>query len=188
MSKNIQSSYKLNNFDSIFKIICENVKPKSLLEIGILDGYSLNSFVRYTSNETKIVAIDLFDEYKYKNSNYEFINNSFNKYKNVEISHGDFFNYYKKSGKFDIIHIDISNDADVYKFSIENYFPKVNELLLLEGGSKERDDVLWMKKYKKPKINKFLNEIKNDYSFQTIDLFPSLTIFYKDYEKKIELV
>ena len=45
-----------------------------------------------------------------------------------------------------------------------------------------------MKKYKKPKINKFLNEIKNDYSFQTIDLFPSLTIFYKDYDKKIELV
>ena len=90
MSKNIQSSYRQNNFDSIFKIICENIKPKSVLEIGILDGYSLNSFVRYTSNETKIVAIDLFDEYKYKNSNYEFINNSFNKYKNVEISHGDF--------------------------------------------------------------------------------------------------
>src|SRR5210317_743347 len=102
MSKNIQSSYKLNNFDSIFKIICENVKPKSLLEIGILDGYSLNSFVRNTSAETKIVAIDLFDEYEYKNSNYEFINNSFNKYKNVEILHGDFFNYYKKSANFDI--------------------------------------------------------------------------------------
>ena len=46
MSKNIQSSYRQNNFDSIFKIICENIKPKSVLEIGILDGYSLNSFVR----------------------------------------------------------------------------------------------------------------------------------------------
>ena len=91
MSKNIQSSYRQNNFDSIFKIICENIKPKSVLEIGILDGYSLNSFVSNTSAETKIVAIDLFDEYEYKNSNYEFINNSFNKYKNVEISTWRFF-------------------------------------------------------------------------------------------------
>ena len=188
MSKNIQSSYRQNNFDSIFKIICENVKPKSVLEIGILDGYSLNAFVRHTSNETKIVAIDLFDEYEYKNSNYEFINRLFNKYKNVEISHGDFFSYYKESVNYDLIHIDISNDADVYKFSIENYFPKANKILLLEGGSKERDNVLWMKKYKKPKINKFLDEIKNDYSFQTIDLFPSLTIFYKNHEEKIKLV
>lgn len=187
MSKNIQSSYRQNDFNSIFKIICENVKPKSVLEIGILDGYSLDSFVRNTSSETKIVAIDLFDKYEYKNSNYKFINNSFKKNKNVEILHGDFFCYHKKSSNFDIIHIDISNDADIYKFSIENYFPKANKLLLLEGGSKERDDVNWMKEYKKPKINKFLNEIKKDYNFQIVDLFPSLTIFYKNYDKKIKL-
>lgn len=188
MSKNIQSSYSQNNFDSIFKVICKNVKPKSVLEIGILDGYSLNSFIRNTSNDTRVVAIDLFEEYEYKNSNYEFIKNSFSKYQNVEILHGNFFNYYKESNNFDIIHIDISNDADVYKFSIENYLPKANQLMLLEGGSKERDNVLWMNKYKKPKISKFLDEIKNDYNFQIIDLFPSLTIFYKDFDKKIDLI
>ncbi len=188
MPNNIKSSYSQNHFDSVFKIICESINPLSVLEIGILDGYSLNSFVKHTKKETKIIAIDLFEEYEYKNSNYEFIKNSFSKYKNVEISYGNFFDYHEQSSNFDIIHIDISNDADIYKFSIENYFPKTNKLLILEGGSVERDNVDWMNKYKKPKINKFLEEIKNDYNFQIIDLFPSLTIFYTDYIKRIESI
>ena len=187
MSSNIQSSYNINNFDSIFKNICGIVKPESILEIGILDGYSLNSFVNNTTKETKIVAIDLFDEYEYKNSNYEAIKDSFSKYENVEISYGNFYEYYKQCNNFDIIHIDISNDANVYKFSIDHYLSKANKILILEGGSEERDNVAWMKKYKKPKINKFLNELNNEYNYEIIDIFPSLTIFYNDFDKKIEL-
>jgi len=67
MSSKIQSSYSQNNFESVFKNICLNVKPISVLEIGILDGYSLNSFVKHTSKEPKIVAIDLFEAYEFKN-------------------------------------------------------------------------------------------------------------------------
>ncbi len=188
MSSKIQSSYSQNNFESVFKNICLNVKPISVLEIGILDGYSLNSFVKHTSQETKIVAIDLFEEYEFKNSNYKLIKETFSKYKNVEISYGNFYEYHKKCNIFDIIHIDISNDGDVYRFSIENYLPKANKLLILEGGSLERDNVDWMKRYKKPKINKFLNEIKYEYRFEVIDLFPSLTIFYNNFDKKIDLI
>ena len=57
----MQSSYSLNNYDSVFNEIISHVNPGSILEIGILDGYSLNAFVKYRQNNCKITAIDLFD-------------------------------------------------------------------------------------------------------------------------------
>lgn len=177
--KKFSSSYSKNNFDIVFKKICGEVKPESILEIGLLDGYSLNSFVNHSSKDTKIIGVDLFESYEYKNSNYQNIKAMFSSNKNVEIFHGDFYNYYKTSNNFDIIHIDISNDGDIYQFSIENYLPITNKLLVLEGGSEDRDNVHWMTKYKKPKINDFLNSLEVSVQYQTIELFPSITIFNK---------
>ena len=188
MTNKLESSYNTNNFDLIFKKICEVVEPKNILEIGILNGYSLDSFINHTNRNTKIEAIDLFENYSYKNSNYERINNKFSKIENVNISYGDFYEYYKNCNHFDLIHIDISNDADVYKFALENYFPLTKKLLILEGGSEERDQVFWMEKYKKPKISKYLKEVKDEYKFQTINLFPSLTIFYPENTQEIKFL
>tara|TARA_B110000003_G_C16389869_1_gene433919 strand:+ start:17 stop:583 length:567 start_codon:yes stop_codon:yes gene_type:complete len=175
----ISSSYSKNNFDIIFKKICGAIKPESILEIGLLDGYSLKSFVNHSSKDTKIIGVDLFEGYEYKNSNFENIKTLFSSNKNVEIFHGDFFNYYKNSDNFDIIHIDISNDGDIYRFSVENYLPITNKILILEGGSEERDSIHWMKKYQKPKITDFLDSLEPEIPYQTIELFPSITIFYK---------
>lgn len=187
MKHNTESSYKKNNFDDIFKQICLQVKPISILEVGILDGYSLNSFTSHTDKETQITAIDLFEDYQYKNSNFKFIKNLFDEYQNVKIYHDNFYEYYKKCENFDIIHIDISNDAETFKFSLKNYLPKVNKLLILEGGSKERDGVDWMKKYKKPRINDYLMNLDSKYNFEIIDKFPSITIFYKDPINKLNI-
>ena len=53
---------------------------------------------------------------------------------------------------------------------------KKNGILLLEGGSKERDNIEWMIKYKKPKINNIINKYKNKYEIITIGTVPSITI------------
>tara|TARA_Y100000389_G_scaffold76692_1_gene73441 strand:- start:18021 stop:18575 length:555 start_codon:yes stop_codon:yes gene_type:complete len=175
----INSSYQKNNFDSVFKEICEKTNPKSILEIGILDGYSLNSFIKHTSIDCEILAIDLFEDYQYKNSNFEKITNKFKRYPNVTIDYGDFYSFAKSSKKFDIIHIDISNDAAVYKFALEHYFPLTNHIMILEGGSIERDNVSWMVDFNKPKINTFLQTLEKRYDYQVIDMFPSVTVFYQ---------
>tara|TARA_B100001564_G_scaffold359782_1_gene382954 strand:- start:1622 stop:2104 length:483 start_codon:yes stop_codon:yes gene_type:complete len=154
--------------------------PDTILEIGILDGYSLNSFIKYRNKNCEITAIDLFEKYEYKNSNFEEIKNKFQKFERVNIEYGDFYNYYKKSSNFDLIHIDISNDANTYKFAIENYLTLANKALVLEGGSLERDNVEWMKKYNKPKINNYLHSIADTHPHKIYKDFPSLTIFYKD--------
>lgn len=175
----MNSSYNINKFNTVFEAICKKYEPKSILEVGILEGYSLSAFANSSSKSTKIVAIDLFEKYKFKNSNFELITNKFKENKNITIKHGDFYEYYKNGNKFDLIHIDISNDANVFKFSLQNYFPLTNKVLILEGGSIERDNIEWMTKYNKPKINNYLESIKHKYNFEILEKFPSLTIFYK---------
>lgn len=183
--KKISSSYEIENYDEVFKKVCKRLNPKSILEIGILEGYSLNSFIRHTKSETKITAIDLFEDYPFKNSNYKNIKKMFSGFNNVNIERGNFFEYYKNSKKFDLIHIDISNDGSIYEFAVNEYLPLANKALVLEGGSVERDNVGWMKNYNKPKIHKFLDSLSEQYCYEVIDNFPSLTIFYRDPRDKI---
>ena len=52
-------------------------------------------------------------------------------------------------------------------------------MILLEGGSAERDNVDWMRRYKKPAIAPALAEITErypDWSLNVLQPFPSLTI------------
>ena len=82
----------------------------------------------------------------------------------------------------DIIHIDIANNGDVFEYAIKNYLPKLceNGILLLEGGSIERDKVEWMSKYNKPLIEPVIKKhIKNNLNIQVIGSFPSITIIRK---------
>ena len=65
---------------------------------------------------------------------------------------------------------------------IKHYFKKLkkNGIAILEGGSKERDEVQWMKKYNKIKISDTLMKIKaKNYNFINIGKMPSITIFLK---------
>jgi hypothetical protein len=51
----------------------------------------------------------------------------------------------------------------------------------MEGGSKQRDDIWWMKEFNKRPINPVLSdpEITSKYSVKLYELFPSLTEFTK---------
>ena len=74
------------------------------------------------------------------------------------------------------MHIDISNDGEVYDFAVKNYLPLVNKVLLLEGGSVERDNVDWMISYNKKPINSYIKSIDKYFEIEIINKFPSLTI------------
>tara|TARA_X000000368_G_scaffold413467_1_gene401580 strand:+ start:865 stop:1404 length:540 start_codon:yes stop_codon:yes gene_type:complete len=174
--KNQRSSYKLNDYASIFKDICLEFNPLTILEIGILDGYSLEAFIKSSEDTAQVVAIDLFEDYEYKSSNYAFIKEMFKEYNNVKILKDSFYEYYKHSNRFDLIHIDISNDGDIFDFAVKNYLPLVNKVLILEGGSIERDNVEWMTRYNKKPINSYLKNIDKYFEIEIINKFPSLTI------------
>ena len=84
----------------------------------------------------------------------------------------------------EFLHLDISNTGQVIRDIMEVWHPKIGRkgLVLIEGGSEERDRVEWMIKYNKPSIKE---EIKNNpiinehYIYGTYFKFPSLTVLLK---------
>ena len=157
----MNSSYNNKvDFGDIISTITFMNNPQKIVECGILEGYSLSKFIESSSSNTSIDAYDIFDKFNGNHAIKDKITEQFSPYKNVTIDYGDFYNVLKTypDKSIDILHIDIANNGDVYEFVFENYVNKVKDdgIILMEGGSEERDNVDWMIKYNKPKITPVL--------------------------------
>ena len=184
----MNSSYKNKDIDygELIEAITLCKNPKSIVEIGILDGYSLHHFINSTnsnnsnnSKPTTIQAYDIFDKFNGNHAMEFELKERFKNNHNVSINYGDFYEVYKNiDNNIDIIHIDIANNGDTYEYAIQHYLPKLSPtgIMLLEGGSQERDEVEWMIKYNKPKIAPILTKYANDYTIKTFGSHPSLTL------------
>jgi predicted O-methyltransferase YrrM len=180
----MMSSYTNNiNYGDIFAVICRLHKPKTVVEFGVLQGYSLKHIVDNVDKSCKIIAYDIFEEFNGNSANKTVLLDIFNRYTNVSIEYGDFYKVHEQLGNssIDIIHIDIANNGEVFKFAVEKYFEKLTDdgLLILEGGSNERDNVDWMIKYNKPKIIDFITEYSDKYDIFTIGTIPSVTLLQR---------
>ena len=179
----MRSSYKENKYENIFKLLAFALKPARCVEFGILDGYSLKAMADFCTDECVIEAYDIFEEFPGNAASYENLVELFQGYSNVKIRRGDFYtsqdNFEQQS--IDILHIDIANDGDTYRHALKHYMPKLSDtgICILEGGSVDRDNVYWMRKYNKPKIVSAIEEIKKTHNVYTIDDHPSITFITK---------
>lgn len=174
----MRSSYIKNNYNKVFETLCFAYDPKYIVEFGILDGYSLDSFLKNSSIHCKIDAFDIFEDFLYNFADQKNILFKYKHNKNVSIVKGDFYKSLDlfEDKSIDILHIDIANNGDVYEFAIQNYLPKVRGVMVLEGGSEERDNVDWMIKYKKSKICPVLKKYKNNAKITVLKDYPSITL------------
>lgn len=176
-----RSSYHQEKFSKVFKALCFAKNPKRIVEFGILDGYSLDCFLDSTTEDCLIEAYDLFEDFPYNAANF---GNISDKYSNIpknrlKINKGDIFRSLDFiEGKIDIIHIDVANDGKVYEFCINNLLPLLSKdgILIMEGGSEERDNCEWMIKYNKSKIREVLFNYENDLDIKVFSEFPSMTL------------
>jgi len=175
------SSYSKNNYDLVFKALVFSLNPKKIVEIGVLDGFSLESMALSADSGCDIYAYDLFEDYNYEHRSLDQIKEKFLHHKNVTIKKSDFKQIYKfhTDNSMDILHVDVSNNGDTYEFCLDKYFPKISQggIIILEGGSKERDEVDWMNKFNFPKIRPVIEKI--EHNTLTLEAFPSLTIIKK---------
>lgn len=159
-------------------VFCKN--PKTIIEFGILEGLSLKTFLENSNSTCEIKAYDIFQEFNGNSANREVLLDTFSKFKNVKIDYGNFYEKYKdiEDKSIDILHIDIANNGDILEFTIQNYFSKLssNGLLIFEGGSQDRDNIEWMTKYNKPKINDIIQKYNDKFSIKTIGSIPSITL------------
>lgn len=169
------------NYGDLITSISSAINPSKIVEIGILDGYSLEQFINSSNNNTNICAYDLFEDFNGNHSSRQLLEEKFKIYNNVTIEYGDFYKVYELIDNIDIIHIDIANNGDVFEYAIKHYIPKLSKsgVMILEGGSITRDNVEWMKKYNKPMIHPILEKYKDYLEIKTFGTFPSLTLIRK---------
>lgn len=202
----MRSSYRTNNFSLLFTQTVLLQRPRIIVDVGILDGYStvhLATAAKHINltmkKECHVYSYDLFEGYRYKHGNRECVENNLERFelsdyvilrqKDAFKAHEDF-----KDGEVCLLHLDVSNDGDKIKNLLELWNPKMNPcygIILLEGGSEERDNIQWMIEYNKPPIRKelFSNEIiKNEYNMFIYNQFPSITMLTKTRGEKHECV
>lgn len=184
----IKSSYNTNNinYGDIFSLLVRLYKPKKIVEFGILEGYSLKNMAdagNLLNIKPEIVGYDIFNKFNGNHANMLKLLDIFSEYKNIKLCDGDFYKIYNDftDNSIDMLHIDIANDGNTFEFAITNYLPKMRAggIMILEGGSVERDNIEWMIKYNKKSINSVLNE-NNRENIIVMNNFPSLTIILKD--------
>jgi predicted O-methyltransferase YrrM len=183
----MRSSYGLLaplDYGDIFKTIVYLTKPRLIVEFGILDGFSLQAFIESRPKSCRVEAYDIFEEFVGNSAVYSEVVDNFGHHENVKIDRLNFYDGVDrfKDGSIDILHIDIGNHGETYEFAVRNYMNKLRRegLLLLEGGSSDRDNIQWMNKYKFKKIKPYLDKLRfKDYDIFTFDKMPSLTIIRK---------
>jgi predicted O-methyltransferase YrrM len=183
------SSYEQNHYEDVFKLMVKSFQPCNCVELGVLDGYSTSAIADGLQfNGRGIVkAYDLFEDYEFNHRNYADVAKKFEGNQHVEIIKKDAFSVHEEYGdrSVDFLHVDLSNDGSIIRKIMEQWNDKMvyGGLILFEGGSEERDNIEWMKKYNKEPIKPELESNKiiedNVYVFCTYLKFPSLTVLLR---------
>lgn len=187
---NSLSSYKKANYSLIFAHLVKKYRPKRISEFGVLGCYSFLSFalaIQKNSLDSEVHGYDLFEDYPYTKFKLSDAKSLVLKYIKRDIAYLHKVNVFNSNiipeelGISSMAHIDLSNDGDTYEHFLNYMETHTNFCLIFEGGSKERDLVEWMVKYKKKPINNILEKSAKleSLSIVVINDFPSLTIVTK---------
>jgi hypothetical protein len=153
----IESSFRENDLGRVLYELVMTLRPVKIVEFGVLHGYSTVSMAMalHELGRGYIEAYDLWDEYEFNHGNKEEVKKTIEEYglsRHVLLLEGDAF--YTEIRSADLIFVDLSNDGDKIEKIYNLYHLKAP--IAFEGGTKERDEVDWMKKYNRCPIQESL--------------------------------
>lgn len=159
----VKSSYREYKLGEILYAVVRDLKPKVIVEFGLLEGYSTIAMGRAlkANGFGKIKAYDLFEKYPYKHAVKKKLMSTLGLYgvrDIVDVENKDFFDWIRRPEPCDLVHIDISNNGDIIRLACE----ELSCAILFEGGTEERDNIEWMKKYNKTPIFPMKDELGYD--------------------------
>jgi predicted O-methyltransferase YrrM len=172
------------------------------VELGVLDGYStlhiakgIKWLHKVRGYQGKLDAYDLFEDYEFKHGSKEEVKNVLRENgveDYVNLQKGNAYEVYKNYPNMvmdevrgvEFLHIDISNTGDIIRDLMELWHPKIGSrgLVMIEGGSDERDNVEWMMTYNKSSIKDEIEAnyiINRYYLYGTYFKFPSMTVLLR---------
>jgi predicted O-methyltransferase YrrM len=176
-----KSSYEQNNYDSLFYGLIRSLKPKIIVELGTKNGFSAYHMSRALKDNGigQIHCYDLWEKYPYhsctlaeaKENLKEFVDAGIAK---LELK--DAVEVQKDYDFIDVLHVDLSNKGEILEEVIPPWLLKVKSLIILEGGSAERDNVDWIKKFNKQPIREWLRKNSDKFQIIVLEPFPGLTL------------
>lgn len=179
-----KSSYEAHNYGELFYALMRIYQPQKVVELGTKAGYSAYHMARglLENGSGTLDCYDLWEKYPYKSVAQSVVAENLHQFLDIVQLHTiDASTVAQRYKSVDILHIDLSNDGALLSNILPAWIPKVKQLIIIEGGSHERDSIEWMKKFNKepiaPWLQTFCNENKMEYV--TIDPFPSLTLLKK---------
>lgn len=187
----LSNAWKTVNYGFLFYGIIRGLRPDVCVELGTYAGFSAYWFGLALKHNGKghLDCYDLWEQYLFNHVEKVVAEKNLEGLP-VRLYQEDAVNAYKKYGanSVDFLMIDLSNTGDIYRDYLYNWYHKLspNAIVLMEGGTIERDNVEWMKKFEKPSIQRAFDEdlVKNSYllshyDYVVISLFPGLTMFTK---------
>lgn len=176
----VYSSYKQHNLGKVLYDLVIKLKPKKIIDFGVLFGYSTISMAQALKDlrQGRLVGYDLFENYPYKHATKGEVWENIKKYQvedTVSLKKKDFMDWIKEGEGFDLLHLDISNDGVIIKLAAEKLKRNLKKgaVIVFEGGTKDRDQVEWMVKYHKTPIN----PLKKQLGYKVLtSKFPGLSI------------
>ncbi|OGA01872.1 MAG: hypothetical protein A3H35_14100 [Betaproteobacteria bacterium RIFCSPLOWO2_02_FULL_62_17] len=188
----VHSTYKNEGYGHFFYALIRAIKPRRCVELGVLHGFSLLAVAAALRDNGvgSIRGIDLFEDYPYRHAQQKDVENYIRACRLEKwsgITKADAFPAYDRHKDLDYLHVDLSNDGDTYRFMFKHWASKVSQVILMEGGSADRDQVEWMVKYRKPPIVPAIDEIRRaypDWNFVVLAPYPSLTIAVRTAPRK----
>lgn len=176
----IESSYRKNNLGKTIYDTVIKLKPLKVVEFGILHGYSTLCIAQALRDLGKghLISYDLFSLYPYKHGKKLEIEKQLIKaglFSYATLKQENFFEWLDRPEDFDLLHLDISNTGDIIKTAYSVLSPKIKAgaAIIFEGGTQERDQIEWMKKYHKASIY----SLKDEVNYEIIDeRFPGLSL------------
>jgi hypothetical protein len=178
------SSYQENNYGELFYALVRIYKPNKIVELGTKAGYSAYHMARgLKDNEKgKLYCYDLWEKYEFNSVPKSLAQENLKAYSNtIRLKQRNVIGVDKLHKSTDILHIDLGNHGELLESIIPNWIDKTRQLIIIEGGSVEREKVYWMKKFKKASVRAWLKEfsLKHDIEYFTIEPFTSITLIRK---------
>lgn len=178
------SSYKEHGYGYLFYALTRLLRPTQCVELGVLQGFSLLTVASALRDNGagRVNGFDLFETYPYHHEHYAALVERIKECGLTRWASAERLDAFEASQRFDtvdVLHVDISNNGETYRTIFEQWATKVTALMILEGGSADRDRVEWMVKYQKPSITKALEEIRSRYpawDLVVLEPYPSVTV------------
>ncbi len=179
------SSYEKNNYGELFYSLMRIYQPEKVVELGTKAGYSAYHTARGLVENKKgtLHCYDLWEKYEFNSVKKSVAKKNLQKFKDmVTLTQRNAIDVYKEYKEIDILHVDLSNEGGILEQIIPAWIGKVGKLIIIEGGSKERDNLPWMIQYKKKPIAQWLTDFsqkRSDIEYITFEPFPSVTLIRK---------